>query len=67
MELYFGKDIEFCVFPDLNGPGSVRISIRYKDKEFSFEYYNILHNSSQLIFVVNLSHFFLIILKVSLV
>ena len=33
MELYFGKDIEFCVFPDLNGPGSVRISIRYKDKE----------------------------------
>ena len=45
MELYFGKDIEFCVFPDLNGPGDVIISIRYKDKEFSFEYYNPITNT----------------------
>lgn len=45
MKLYFGKDIEFCVFPDLNGPASVRISIRYKDKEFSFEYYNSITNT----------------------
>lgn len=49
MELYFGKDIGFCVFPDLNCPGSVIISIKYKDKELSFEYYNSI-SSTPLIF-----------------
>ena len=38
MELYFGNDIRFYVFPDLNCPGSVKISIEYKDKKLFFEY-----------------------------
>lgn len=45
MELYFGNDIRFYVFPDLNCPGSVKISIEYKDKVLSFEYYNSVSNT----------------------